>query len=63
VTRIIVGHTIPASRLITPRFGNRVFLIDTGMLVAHYSGRPSALEIDGSRVTAVYLDRRVPLVP
>ena len=63
VARFVVGHTIPATRLITPRFGNRVFLIDTGMLAGYYSGRASALEMDGSRVTAVYLDRRVPLVP
>ena len=62
VARIVVGHSIPATRLITSRFGDRVFLIDTGMLTEHYSGRESALEIDGSRVTAIYLNRRVPLV-
>ena len=62
VARIVVGHTIPASRLITSRFGDRVFLIDTGMLTEYYSGRPSALEIERNRVTAVYLDRSVPLV-
>ena len=62
VARIVVGHTIPPNRLITKRFGDRVFLIDTGMLTGYYSGRASALEIEGSRVTAVYLDRREPLV-
>jgi hypothetical protein len=62
VTRIVVGHTIPPTRLITPLFGDRVFLIDTGMLTGHYSGQASALEIEGSRVTAVYLDRRATLV-
>ena len=62
VTRIVVGHTVPRTRLITARFGGRVFLIDTGMLTSYFSGRPSALEIAGDRVTAVYLDRRVPLV-
>lgn len=61
VARIIVGHTIPPTRLITSRFENRVFLIDTGMLTAHYSGQAAALDIEGDRVTAVYLDRRVPL--
>ena len=45
VSRIVVGHTIPPTRLITPLFGDRVFLIDTGMLTEHYSGRPSALEL------------------
>ncbi len=62
VTRIVVGHTPPPTRLITARFDNRVFLIDTGMLTGHYSGRASALEIVGNQVTAVYLDRREPLV-
>ena len=62
VARIVVGHSIPTTRLITPRFGNRVFLIDTGMLTAYYTGRASALEIDGDNVDAVYLERRVTLV-
>ena len=62
VTRIVVGHTIPSTRLITQRFGDRVFLIDTGMLTGYFSGRASALEIENHRVTAVYLDRREILV-
>ena len=62
VTRIVVGHTPPPTRLITARFGNRVFLIDTGMLAGYFSGRASALEIAGNQVTAVYLDRRELLV-
>jgi len=61
-TRIVVGHSIPPSRLITARFDNRIFLIDTGMLTGFYTGRASALEIQGDSVTAVYLDRQVPLV-
>lgn len=59
VTRMVVAHTPQANGQIRGRFGDRVFLIDTGML----AGTPSALEIHGDRVTAVYLDRRVPLVP
>jgi len=57
--RFVVGHTMPASMRITPRFARRVFIIDTGMLSSYYKGgRPSALEIDGDQVTAVYLDSR-----
>ena len=52
VTRFVVGHTRPPTLEITSRFGDRVFLIDTGMLTEFYSGRPSALEIDGDQVTA-----------
>jgi hypothetical protein len=49
---------------IFPRFERRVFLIDTGMLSTYYKGgRASALEIDGSRVTAIYSDGRIILDP
>jgi hypothetical protein len=57
--RFVVGHTPQAQ--ITPRFGGRVFVIDTGMLKELYGGRPSALEMKGSAVTAIYEDGRVPL--
>ena len=40
-----------------------VLLIDTGMLASAYQGRASALEIVGDRLTAIYDDGRVPLVP
>jgi len=60
--RVVSGHTPQASARIHPRFGNRVFLIDTGMLRSEYGGRPSALEICGEEVTAVYLDERQVLV-
>jgi hypothetical protein len=59
VERMVVGHTPRATGRIEARFDGRVFLIDTGMLSSHYTGgQPSALEIDGDRVTAVYLDDR-----
>lgn len=63
VSHFVVGHTILTGMRITARFGARVFLIDTGMLSSHYEGgRASALEIEGDRITAVYLDERIPLV-
>lgn len=54
VKRIVVAHTPQLNGQIRQRFGGRVFLIDTGMIV----GRPSALEISGSRIRALYLDRQ-----
>jgi hypothetical protein len=61
--RVVVGHTIPSSFRITPRFDNRVFLIDTGMLPSAYpGGRPSALRIADGAITAEYLDGQVKLV-
>ncbi len=49
---------------IRPRFGNKIFLIDTGMLSSYYpGGRPSALEICAdNKIVAVYLDQQVVLL-
>ncbi len=35
---IAVGHTVQKDGRIRPRFGNKVFLIDTGMLSSYYPG-------------------------
>jgi hypothetical protein len=63
-THLVVGHTVQKGGRIRPRFDNRVFLIDTGMLSSYYpGGRPSALEICGdARFIAVYLDQQVVLL-
>jgi hypothetical protein len=62
--QIVVGHTVQKGGRIRARFGNRVFLIDTGMLSTYYpGGRASALEICGdSKFTAAYLDQQVVLL-
>jgi len=61
---IAVGHTVQKGGRIRPRFGNRVFLIDTGMLSAYYpGGRASVLEIcGGTKFTAEYMDQQVALI-
>jgi len=61
---IAVGHTVQKGGRIRPRFGNKVFLIDTGMLSSYYpGGRASALEICGDgRFTADYMDQQTVLV-
>jgi hypothetical protein len=58
---LILGHTSPTNGRVTPRFGGRVVLIDTGMLGGKFfpSGRPSALEILGGTFTAIYKGERV----
>jgi hypothetical protein len=63
-THIVVGHTVQKGGRIRPRFGDKVFLIDTGMLSSYYpGGRPSALEICGdAKFIAVYLDQQVVLL-
>jgi hypothetical protein len=61
--RFVVGHTIlHDGRSIVSRFGNSVFLIDTGMLRNYAKeGRAAALEIIGDRYSAIYESGRVRL--
>jgi hypothetical protein len=62
-TNLAVGHTVQKTANIRPRFGGRVFLIDTGMLSTYYTGgRASALEISDEGFTAEYLNQRVSLL-
>lgn len=55
VQRIVAAHTITDSRRIISRFQNRVFLIDTAMMLEEKGqGRTSALEINSGSFTAYY---------
>jgi len=60
---IVSGHTVQKVGRIRSRFGNKLFLIDTGMLSSYYpGGRPSALGIcGGGKIVAVYMDQQVVL--
>jgi hypothetical protein len=58
VARQVVGHAPQRTGRVQTRVGHRVYLIDTGMLTEVYGGRPSALQIEGDRVTAVYVGER-----
>jgi Calcineurin-like phosphoesterase len=60
---IVIGHTTVLPGRITPRLGGRVIEIDTGMVNGEFypGGVPSALELLGDKLTAIYLDRREPL--
>ncbi len=51
---IVVGHTSIDSRSIRLRLANRVFFIDTNMLIDGRGGRTSALEIRNETFTAHY---------
>jgi hypothetical protein len=60
--RFIVGHTVMKNGEIQTRQNHGVLIIDTGMNQAVYpEGRPSALEIRGDRLSAIYPDTRVEL--
>ena len=56
---IVAGHTPQADSKINARFGNRVLLIDTGMV---FGGRASALEMRGGRFTAYYANEKPEIV-
>jgi hypothetical protein len=57
---VVIGHTPMASGQITPRFGGRVVLIDTGMLGGddYPKGAASALETRDGALAAIYADGR-----
>ena len=59
VKRFVTGHTPQPAGQIKSRFGNTLYLIDTGMLDGKFypGGRPSALEINGDTVKEIYVDR------
>lgn len=58
-SHVVVGHTVQKGGRIRPRFDDKIFLIDTGMLSSYYpGGRPSALAICGpAKFVGVYTDK------
>jgi hypothetical protein len=62
---MVVGHSPVNGGRITTRFGGQVILLDTGMLGgrSYPGGVPSALQIQGNTIEAVYTDRREALPP
>jgi hypothetical protein len=60
---VVVGHTPVLTGRIGTRFDGRVVLIDTGMLDGDFfpGGVPSALEMRGDSVAAIYGTRREPI--
>ena len=53
--RIVIGHTPTATRRVTSRIDGHVISLDTGMLAAVYRGRPSALIIEGDKLSTIYV--------
>ena len=64
IAHIVTGHTPQKGGRIRPRFGNKVILIDTGMLSSYYpGGRASALEIcSHAKFLAEYMDEQDVLI-
>jgi hypothetical protein len=59
---LVVGHTVTKTGRIQSRFGDRVVMIDAGMLPA-FGGHLAALELGPEGMTALYPNERVPLAP
>jgi hypothetical protein len=59
VKRFVTAHTPQPAGQIKARFGNTLYLIDTGMLDGKFypGGRPSALEIVGDAVKEIYVNQ------
>ena len=60
---IVIGHTTVLPGRILPRLGGRIIQIDSGMVAGEFypGGVASALELQGDKATAIYVDRREPL--
>jgi hypothetical protein len=54
VDRVAIGHTPTSDGRVQSRFGAAVIRADTGMLAAHYGGRPSAVVIRDADVRVLY---------
>jgi hypothetical protein len=64
--RVVVGHTPTADRRVHKMRNDRLVMLDTGMLVGSYQGRPAALVIEGDTMEVQYLnptERLQPLGP
>ncbi len=57
IDHLVAGHAVATDFQIQTLFGDRLFLLDTGMFHPLFGGRPSALEILSGRFIARYLDR------
>jgi hypothetical protein len=55
-TDVVVGHTTSPDARVHLLHDNTLTMLDTGMLVSHYKGRPAALIIEDDQRTVQYLD-------
>jgi Calcineurin-like phosphoesterase len=54
--RVVVGHTPTVDRRVHLTRDNKVIMLDTGMLVSRYKGRPAALVIEDDAMQVQYLN-------
>ena len=56
VTNVVVGHTTTPDARVHVTHDNKMTMLDTGMLVEYYSGRPAALIMENDGRVVQYLD-------
>lgn len=56
VERVVVGHTVTDDSRAHVIHDGRVVMLDTGMLVDYYKGRPAAMIAENGNDTILYLD-------
>ena len=54
--RVVVGHTPTTDRRVHVNMDGRLVMLDTGMLVEHYRGRPALLLMEGDELAVQYLN-------
>ncbi|NNF38754.1 MAG: hypothetical protein HKN71_08805 [Gemmatimonadetes bacterium] len=62
--RVVVGHTPTFDRRAHSLYDGRLIMMDTGMLVSYYGGRPAALIVENGETVVQYLqpeERTAPL--
>jgi hypothetical protein len=55
-SNVVIGHTVTDDRRVHALHDEKVTMLDTGMLVSYYKGRPSALIIEGEQRAVQYLN-------
>ena len=55
-SNVVIGHTVTDDRRVHATHDEKVTMLDTGMLVSYYKGRPAALVIEGEQRTVQYLN-------
>jgi hypothetical protein len=54
--RVVVGHTPTTDRRVHVNMDGALVMLDTGMLVEHYQGRPALLLMEGDKLAVQYLN-------
>lgn len=63
VQQVIVGHTVTADARAHSLHADKLIMLDTGMLIDYYQGRPAALIVENGKKLVQYLNPEEKLAP